>query len=100
MRILISSRALVFIRHFHISHNAPYSPPPAPPQILHKQFLLGRMYANFFLVGGGGSVVNEVHQGNVEVAYATQRVVWSLGQERTDAIISDKYTDFLRIFCR
>ena len=39
-------------------------------------------------------------RGNVEVAYATQRVVWSLGQERTDAIISDKYTDFLRIFCR
>ena len=33
--------------------------PPAPPQILHKQFLLGRMYAKFFLVGG----VNEVHQG-------------------------------------
>ena len=54
MRILISSRALVFTRHFHISHNAPYLPPPAPPQILHKQFLLGRMYAKFFLVGGGG----------------------------------------------
>ena len=54
MRILISSRALVFTRHFHISHNAPYLPPPAPPQILHKQFLLGRMYAKYFLVGGGG----------------------------------------------
>ena len=52
-------------------------PPPAPPQILHKQFLLGRMYAKFFLVaGGGGGGVNEVHQGKfVEVAYATQRVV-------------------------
>ena len=31
------------IRHFHISHNAPYCPPP-PPQILHNlcfSFLLG-----------------------------------------------------------
>ena len=36
------------IRHFHISHNAPYLiPPPPHTQILHKhclQFLLGRLY--------------------------------------------------------
>ena len=58
---------------FPIMHLICPPPPPAPPQILYKQFLLGRMYAKFFLVVGG---VNEMHQGKfVEVAYATQRVV-------------------------
>ena len=61
------------IRHFHISHNAPY----LPPNILHKDcflFLLGRPgemknkgYAKF---GRGGGGVGEIRciMGNVRVA--------------------------------
>ena len=54
---------ILLIRHFHISHNAPY----LPPKILHKhcfQFLLGRLwypgemknkgYARIGVGGGGG----------------------------------------------
>ena len=58
------------IRHFHISHNAPY----LPPNILHKDcflFLLGppgemknKGYAKFGR--GGGSGGNKVHYGKCE----------------------------------
>ena len=81
------------IRHFHISHNAPY-PPPTPPKNLHNlcfSFLLGiitvpretenNTYANFFFgggagAGGGGEQIRRI-MGNVEVLKA--RRPWGLG---------------------
>ena len=68
------------IRHFHISHNAPYPPPPTPPpkKKLHNlcfSFLLGittvpretenNTYADFFFGGGagGGGGANKMHYG-------------------------------------
>ena len=63
----------MIIRHFHISHNATYSPPPRPPKkILHNlcfSFLLGitavqreienNAYAKFW-------GANKVHYGKCE----------------------------------
>ena len=68
------------IRHFHISHNAPYLRPPAThPQILHNlSFLLGitavpreiknNAYTIFFFGGGEGGQIRCVIQ-KAEVAY-------------------------------
>ena len=66
------------IRHFHISHNAPY----LPPKIFHNlcfSFLLGiiavpteienNAYANFLLVGEEGEI--RCTMGDVQVASAT-----------------------------
>ena len=68
------------IRHFYISHNAPYLPPAPCPKfcityVFHFSWLLqpsqeeieNNAYAIFFFLGGGGGI--RCIMGNLEVAY-------------------------------
>ena len=51
------------IRHFHISHNAPYLPPsPSPPPPPHPKFLQNRFFFSFLL--GIAAVPREIENTN------------------------------------
>ena len=73
--------------HLHISHNAPYLPPPPPTQILHNlcfsfswvlqpsQEKLKTMLMPFFWGGRGGGLWGQIRciMGHVQVAYTAWR---------------------------